>query len=151
MVGRSTQGHAPTGPVEELLNGLAVTEAGEFFATDDQEGIIYRIAAGSTEGEVYCADTLLRPTIRDGGHFGANGIRVFDSALYVTTRRARCSSKCPPVHQQALSPCTSSSGPFPHGPLGKAIRYSQHQAEGYMRSAACERVRVIHSPFCRAR
>jgi sugar lactone lactonase YvrE len=66
------------------LNGSAIDAAGRIYVADSTLGIIWQVVEGEPQGRIWLRDPLLAPREYVGLAPGANGLRFWDGALYVT-------------------------------------------------------------------
>ncbi|GAB3220806.1 SMP-30/gluconolactonase/LRE family protein [Spirosoma arcticum] len=74
-------------PAKAGLNGLAQDEVGNLYATDDANGLVYRIKAGQITPDVWASGSLLKPQGQSASGFpvfGVNGIKVYKGAVFVS-------------------------------------------------------------------
>lgn len=74
-------------PAKAGLNGLAQDEAGNLYATDDTNGIIFQIKVGESKAQVWTDNSLLKPLSDATSGFsvyGVNGIKVYQNTVFVS-------------------------------------------------------------------
>lgn len=72
-------------PTSAFPNGLAIDAAGtHLYATDSLAGSIWTVPTSGGTGTTWLADPALAPAVSGPGHFGANGIKVHDGAVWAT-------------------------------------------------------------------
>jgi sugar lactone lactonase YvrE len=72
-----------------FLNGMTLLQPGVFLATDSAAGLVWRIDTQNKTATIWLQDESLRPQTPESQFPGANGIKVFEGAVYVSNSDRR--------------------------------------------------------------
>jgi sugar lactone lactonase YvrE len=73
----------------KFLNGMTLLQPGVFLVTDSTAGLVWRIDTQNQTATIWLQDESLRPQTPESRFPGANGIKVFEGAAYVSNSDRR--------------------------------------------------------------
>ncbi len=76
-------------PDAKFLNGMTLLQPGVFLVADSTVGVVWRVDVESRTATVWLQDESLSPQTPDSRFPGANGIKIFDGAAYVSNSDRR--------------------------------------------------------------
>ncbi|MCU0569588.1 MAG: SMP-30/gluconolactonase/LRE family protein [Oculatellaceae cyanobacterium Prado106] len=76
-------------PGAQFLNGMTLLQPGIFLATDSTAGLVWRIDVRDRTATTWLQDESLTPQTPESSFPGANGIKVFQGAAYISNSDRR--------------------------------------------------------------
>jgi hypothetical protein len=78
-----------------FLNGMTLLQSGVFLITDSTAGLVWRVDVTNRTATVWSQDPVLSPQTPESQFPGANGIKIFQGAAYVSNSDRRQITRIP--------------------------------------------------------